>query len=199
MAAETKDIADYLEQHTDEILGRWRSAAKAESSQAERLSKMDDRELLDHLPAVTQALIGALRGEEESLLEDEARHHGHQRRLDGYGVTDVLWEHTIFRRVFLAVLDEASEAVTGCIPVQAATSFWTCWIVAPEPPSINTSKIQNRSATELLRGLTSSKLNASDFSARSRTSFGTRSSRSSSDFNVSKTATPLPVSCARSR
>jgi RsbT co-antagonist protein rsbRD N-terminal domain len=73
MATETKYIADYLEQHTDEILGRWRTAAKAESSQAERLSKMDDRELLDHLPAVTQALIGALGGEEGSPLEDEAR------------------------------------------------------------------------------------------------------------------------------
>ena len=81
---------------------------------------MDDRELLDHLPAVTQALIDALGGKEESLLEDEARRHGHQRRLDGYGVTDVLWELTIFRSIFLAVLDEASEAVAGWIPVQGS-------------------------------------------------------------------------------
>jgi len=64
MAAETAYIADYLEQHKDEILDRWRKAAEAESAQAERLAKMDDRELLDHLPALTDALIGVLRGEE---------------------------------------------------------------------------------------------------------------------------------------
>ena len=106
MAAETAYIADYLEDHKDEILDRWREAAEAESAQAERLAKMDDSELLDHLPALTEALIGVLRGEQKSLVEDDARRHGHQRRLDGYNVVDVLWEMTIFRRVFLAVLNE---------------------------------------------------------------------------------------------
>ncbi len=101
MAAKTAYIADYLEQHKDEILSRWRDTARAESAQAERLAEMDDRELLDHLPALTEALIGVLRGEEESPDEDAARRHGHQRRLDGYSVTDVLWELTIFRRVFV--------------------------------------------------------------------------------------------------
>ena len=80
MAAETEQIAKYLEQHKNEILDRWRDAAKAESAQAERLAKMDDRELLDHLPALTEALIKTLRGEEKkSLIEDDARRHGHQR------------------------------------------------------------------------------------------------------------------------
>ena len=113
MAAETAYIADYLEQHKEEILDRWRKAAEDESAQAERLAKMDDRELLDHLPALTEALICVLRGEEEAIAEEDARRHGHQRRLDGYSVVDVLWELTIFRRVFLAVLDEASTAITG--------------------------------------------------------------------------------------
>src|ERR1700733_5853488 len=118
MAAETEQIAKYLEQHKNEILDRWRDAAKAESAQAERLAKMDDRELLDHLPALTEALIKTLRGEEKkSLIEDDARRHGHQRRLDGYSVVDVLWELTMFRRVFMAVLDEASAAVIDWIPV----------------------------------------------------------------------------------
>ena len=101
MAAETTYIADYLEQHKDEILSRWRQTAKLEIAQAERLAKMDDRELLDHLPALTEALIGVLRGEEGSQVEIDARRHGHQRRLDGYSVVDVFWKLTTFRRVFL--------------------------------------------------------------------------------------------------
>jgi signal transduction histidine kinase len=117
MAAKTAYIADYLEQHKNEILSRWRDTARAESAQAERLAEMDDRELLDHLPALTEALISVLRGKEESPGEDDARRHGHQRRLDGYTVTDVLWELTIFRRVFVGFLDEASAQVAGWIPI----------------------------------------------------------------------------------
>jgi signal transduction histidine kinase len=123
MAAATTYIADYLEQHKDEILDRWRTAAQDESAQAERLAAMDDRELLDHLPALTAALIGVLRGQEESQIEKDARDHGHQRRLDGYNVLDVLWELTIFRRVFLAVLDEACEAVADWIPVHESRTI----------------------------------------------------------------------------
>jgi signal transduction histidine kinase len=123
MAAATTHIADYLEQHKDEILDRWRTAAQDESAQAERLAAMDDRELLDHLPALTAALISVLRGQEESQIEKDARDHGHQRRLDGYNVLDVLWELTIFRRVFLAVLDEASEAVADWIPVHESRTI----------------------------------------------------------------------------
>ena len=105
MAAETAYIADYLEDHKDEILDRWRDAAEADSAQAERLAKMDDSELLDRVTALTEALIGVLRGEQKSLVEDDARRHGHQRRLDGYNVVDVLWELTVFRRVFLAIIE----------------------------------------------------------------------------------------------
>jgi signal transduction histidine kinase len=123
MAADTAYIADFLEDHKDEILDRWRDAAEAESAQAERLAKMDDGELLDHLPALTEALIGVLRGKQQSILEDDARRHGHQRRLDGYNVVDVLWELTIFRRVFLAVLNEASETVADWIPVYGSTTI----------------------------------------------------------------------------
>ena len=122
MAAETAYIADYLEDHKDEILDRWRDAAEADSAQAERLAKMDDSELLDHLPALTEALIRVLRGEQKSLVEDDARRHGHQRRLDD-NVVDVLWELTVFRRVFLAVLNDASEAVADWIPVDGSTTI----------------------------------------------------------------------------
>jgi signal transduction histidine kinase len=123
MATGTAYIADYLEDHKDEILDRWRRAAEAEPTQSVRLAKMDDGELLDHLPALTEALIGVLRGAQKSLVEDDARRHGHQRRLDGYNVVDVLWELTIFRRIFLAALNEASAAVADWIPVDGSTTI----------------------------------------------------------------------------
>ena len=64
---------------------------------------MDDRELLDHLPALTEALIRVLQGEEETLAEDDARRHGHQRRLDGYSVVDVSGTDNIQARVSCCV------------------------------------------------------------------------------------------------
>ncbi len=113
MPSKTAYVADYLEKHQDQILKRWRRAAKRESSQAERLAKLDDRELTDHIPAITEAMIGVLRGEDSSIISENCRRHGHQRRIDGYTVLDALWELTIFRRVFLTVLRDASKGVEG--------------------------------------------------------------------------------------
>jgi signal transduction histidine kinase len=108
MPTETGYAADYLKNHEDEIIDRWRLAAKAQSEQSLRLAELDDQELLDHVPAIANALIRSLRGEMSERIEDDSRKHGHQRRLNGYSVIDVLWELTIFRRVFLEILHEAS-------------------------------------------------------------------------------------------
>src|ERR1700733_586736 len=122
MPIDTAYAADYLKSHRDEILARWRLAAKSQSEQSRRLAELDDSELLDHIPAITDALILSLHGEVSSKIEDDSRRHGHQRRLKGYSVIDVLWELTIFRRVFLAILDEASNAVADWIPVDGSTT-----------------------------------------------------------------------------
>jgi signal transduction histidine kinase len=111
MPIDTAYAADYLKSHRDEILARWRLAAKSQSEQSRRLAELDDSELLDHIPAITDALILSLHGEASSKIEDDSRRHGHQRRLKGYSVIDVLWELTIFRRVFLAILHDASNAI----------------------------------------------------------------------------------------
>lgn len=109
MPSKTAYVAEYLEQHKNEILKRWRKAAKQESEHSERLAALDDQELSNHIPAITEAMIAVLRGEDSSRISDACRHHGHQRRIDGYTVLDVLWELTIFRRVFLEVLRDASK------------------------------------------------------------------------------------------
>jgi len=118
MPVKTAYVADYLEQHQDEILERWRKAAKQESEQSKRLAALDDQELIDHLPAITEAMIAVLRGEESSRISESCRRHGHQRRLDGFTVLDGLWELTIFRRVFLAVLRAASKGVEEAVKVE---------------------------------------------------------------------------------
>jgi hypothetical protein len=184
MAAATAYIADYLDRHKDEILDRWRSEAEGESAQAERLARMDDRELLDHLPALTAALIGVLRGEQESLVEEDARQHGHQRRLDGYSVVDVLWELTILRRVFLAVLDEASEAVANWIPVDGSRTILDLLDLCARA-SID----QHVKETEQERDAAASKAGSLEiqrerFLVYSPMNFGTRSSRSYLAFDV---------------
>jgi signal transduction histidine kinase len=111
MPTDTAYAADYLKRHRNEILDRWRVAAKTQSEQSHRLAELDDSELLDHIPAITDALILSLHGETSAKIEADSRRHGHQRRLKGYSVIDVLWELTIFRRVFLAILHDASTAV----------------------------------------------------------------------------------------
>ncbi len=118
MPAKTAYVADYLEQHKDEILNRWRNSAKQEFEQSKRLATLDDQELIDHLPAITEAMVAVLRGEDSSRISASCRHHGHQRRLDGFTVLDVLWELTIFRHVFLAVLRDASQGVEEAVKVE---------------------------------------------------------------------------------
>jgi signal transduction histidine kinase len=118
MPSQTEYIADYLEQHKDEILKRWRDSAEQESEQAKRLAALDDQELIDHIPAITEAMIAVLRGEDSSRISESCRRHGHQRRIDGYGVLDVLWELAIFRHVFLDVLRDASENVEESVKIE---------------------------------------------------------------------------------
>ena len=57
MPRKTAYVADYLENHRDQILKRWRRAAKQESKESKRLAKLDDEELMDHIPAITEAMI----------------------------------------------------------------------------------------------------------------------------------------------
>ncbi|HYR78571.1 MAG TPA: RsbRD N-terminal domain-containing protein, partial [Candidatus Dormibacteraeota bacterium] len=118
MPRKTAYVADYLENRKDEILRRWRRAAKQESKESKRLAKLDDQELTDHIPAITEAMIAVWRGQDSSQVSADCARHGSQRRVNGYTVIDVLWELTIFRRVFLAVLRDASKGVGESVVVE---------------------------------------------------------------------------------
>jgi len=118
MPRKTAYVADYLENHKDQILKRWRKAAKQESKESKRLAKLDDKELMDHIPAITEAMIAVWRGQDSSKVSADCARHGSQRRVDGYTVIDVLWELTIFRRVFLVILRDASKGVEESVVVE---------------------------------------------------------------------------------
>ncbi len=99
-------IADCLESLKAHVLERWRAEVRNNPEQAETVSKLDDRELQDHLPLLTDDIIQCLRGQPVDRLEGAAARHGRQRRRDGYQVIPLMRELQIFRRVLLSMLDE---------------------------------------------------------------------------------------------
>ena len=113
------DIADHIERSRDELLARWRRRVLEESPQARHLAARSDHKLLDHLPALTDELIVTLRGGEPDI-EAASRRHGHQRRMEGYGVVDVLLELAIYRRALFDLIDEIAVAEATVADLVAA-------------------------------------------------------------------------------
>ena len=96
--------------------GRCRSSPE----QAALVAHLDDQELQDHLPALTERIIALLRGEPVEGLEKDAEEHGQQRYRDGYSVVQLLREMQIFRRVLATMAyeivepDESAEQIQAC-------------------------------------------------------------------------------------
>jgi signal transduction histidine kinase/CheY-like chemotaxis protein len=112
-------IADQLEKLKDQIVDHWRREVRTSPEQAALVAHLDDRELQDHLPALTERIIALLRGEPAEGLIEDAIEHGQQRYRDGYSVVQLLRELQIFRRVlanmaYEIVEDESAERVQIC-------------------------------------------------------------------------------------
>jgi two-component system, chemotaxis family, CheB/CheR fusion protein len=112
-------IADQLIKIKDQILDHWRREVRSNPEQAALVAHLDDRELQDHLPALTERIIALLRGEPADGLIEDAVEHGRQRYQDGYSVVQLLREMQIFRRVlanmaYEIVEDENPEQVQTC-------------------------------------------------------------------------------------
>jgi signal transduction histidine kinase len=99
-------IPEQLEQLKNHILDRWRREVRANPEQAAMVAHLDDRELQDHLPALTDKIIQMLRGEPISGLEEDAIEHGQQRYKEGYSVVQLLQEMQIFRQILAAMVYE---------------------------------------------------------------------------------------------
>lgn len=78
------NIANHIESLKGEILTRWRDEVHRDAEQAAQIHQLDDEELEDHLPALTDKVIKLLRGASTEDLEEDAAQHGRQRaRLFG--------------------------------------------------------------------------------------------------------------------
>jgi signal transduction histidine kinase/CheY-like chemotaxis protein len=113
-------IADQLHNVKDQILELWRREVRSSSEQAALVAHLDDQELQDHLPALTERIIALLRGAPVEGLEKDAEEHGQQRYRDGYSVVQLLREMQIFRRVLATMAyeivepDERAEQIQAC-------------------------------------------------------------------------------------
>jgi hypothetical protein len=72
-------IADQLIKIKDQILDHWRREVRSSPEQAALVAHLDDRDLQDHLPALTERIIAILRGEPAEGLIADAVEHGRQR------------------------------------------------------------------------------------------------------------------------
>ena len=103
---QARNIANHIERLKDQVLSLWREQVRADPEQATQIHSLDDRELEDHLPALTQKIIALLRGEAAEDLEEDAAKHGRQRRALGYSVVSLLRELQIFRRVLIGMIHQ---------------------------------------------------------------------------------------------
>src|ERR1700722_20100642 len=99
-------IANHIERLKGEIISRWRDEVRSNPELTALVHKLDDQELEDHLPALTNKIISLLRGETAKDLEEDAGQHGRQRRALGYSVVSLLRELQIFRRVLTSMVQE---------------------------------------------------------------------------------------------
>ena len=83
MSAREINIADRIEQLKGQILDRWREEVRKDPVQAASVHHLDDQELKDHLPALTDRILKLLRGEQVTDLEADAASHGLHRRKTG--------------------------------------------------------------------------------------------------------------------
>jgi signal transduction histidine kinase/CheY-like chemotaxis protein len=119
MALTVPDIADHIERSKDELLARWRRQVLDQITHARRLAAAGDNELFDHLPSLTDGLVAVLRGHDPDISA-ESRRHGHQRRIEGYSVIEVLVELTIYRRALFDLIDELGAAESASAEMAAA-------------------------------------------------------------------------------
>ena len=110
MSCNPIDIADILQRLEPEIIERWRAEVRVDSEQYPLVHHLDDQELQDHLPALTAQIIKLLRGEAAVTLEEDAAEHGRNRRALGFSVIPLMHELQIFRKIFVAAVEESINA-----------------------------------------------------------------------------------------
>jgi signal transduction histidine kinase/CheY-like chemotaxis protein len=138
------DIANHIDRLKDQIISRWRISIRQDPQQPSLLQRLDDQELEDHLPALTEKIIKLLQGEPVEGLEDNAAEHGRQRRMLGFPIVSLLRELQIFRGVLTDMVHEVVGTDTHAEEVQRINDL----IIETVDLSINTSILQYTAAAE---------------------------------------------------
>ncbi|HJU11480.1 MAG TPA: ATP-binding protein, partial [Candidatus Binataceae bacterium] len=105
-------IGDLFKSCRENLLDRWCQMVRAdESLPAQRLT-LSDADLKDHLPALLDTIVEALKGQypNDGKVHERGAQHGHTRRLNGYSLEQVIWEFAIFRKLLRETLDELSSS-----------------------------------------------------------------------------------------
>ena len=102
---EVKRLAAILDDNKSEIMARWLSAAKQDSQI--NASKLSDRELTDHLPAVIAEIIGSSRYPRlSSEALEAAQAHGRTRCQQGFKIPEMIREARLLQETVSQVVQE---------------------------------------------------------------------------------------------
>ena len=119
------NTANYIESLKDQVLSRWRDEVRGDPEQSAQILNLDDQELENHLPALTDKIIALLRGESVQDLEEDAAQHGRQRRALGYSVVPLVREFQIFRRVLVGIVQEIVGAEASAEEIESGRNLIT--------------------------------------------------------------------------
>src|SRR5689334_6677874 len=149
MASETDPhkatkVASHIEDIKGEILARWREEVRRDPEQAALIHELDDEELQDHLPGLTDKVIRCLHGEPSENLEEDAARHGRQRLALGYSAVPLLRELQIFRRVLTGMVQEIVGAEVSAEKIERGRNL----IIDIVDRSMNISILQYTMAAE---------------------------------------------------
>ena len=100
--------ANHFADRKNILLERWRELVRSDSSLPEQRLNFTDEELDDHLPALLDAIINTLRGQEvsEETIRQRGAVHGQTRRAHGYSITQLIREFAIFRKLLRQAVEE---------------------------------------------------------------------------------------------
>ena len=102
----SEDLALFIVRSRLQLLARWRTCVHQEPNQGAVRLEISDATLDDHLPSLLDKLADAIRGRTTADVEPEGIAHGHQRRMLGYTVREILWEFRLLRQIIMEATRE---------------------------------------------------------------------------------------------